>query len=78
MNAPELKLVQVGECIGPIRTWNPAQDSEDETFRYIDISSVSQEEKRIIPNGEIPIAEAPSRARQLVQTGDVSRPSGLI
>ncbi|MGC2222800.1 MAG: restriction endonuclease subunit S, partial [Methylocella sp.] len=41
------------------------------TFRYIDISSVSQGEKRIIPNGETPTAEAPSRARQLVQTGDV-------
>jgi type I restriction enzyme, S subunit len=67
----EMKLVKVGECIGPIRTWNPAQDSEDETFRYIDISSVSQEEKKVILNGEIPIAEAPSRARQLVQTGDV-------
>jgi hypothetical protein len=29
MTVPELKLLQVGECIEPIRTWNPAQDSED-------------------------------------------------
>ena len=64
-------VVPVGECVEPIQTWSPARDSEADTFRYIDISSVSQDEKRIIPNGEIPTAEAPSRARQLVRAGDV-------
>lgn len=71
MNVSGFRPVPISECVEPIRTWNPARDSQDETFQYIDISSVSQEEKEITPNGALPVAEAPSRARQLVQSGDV-------
>jgi len=64
-------LVPIGECVEAIRTWNPALESDDDTFHYIDISSVSQDEKRIIQKERMPTANAPSRARQLVKTGDV-------
>jgi len=65
------KLVPIGALVEKIRTWNPARESESDTFRYIDIASVSQSEKRIIPNREVPVGQAPSRARQLVEEGDV-------
>ena len=71
MNAMKIRSVPVGECVEPIQTWNPARDWEDGTFRYIDISSVSQSEKKITLDSEIPTSEAPSRARQLVRAGDV-------
>ncbi|MDP2619159.1 MAG: restriction endonuclease subunit S [Hyphomicrobiales bacterium] len=71
MSPTKIKAVPIGECVEPIQTWNPGRDSDDDTFRYIDISSVSQDEKRITVNGEIPTSEAPSRARQLVCADDV-------
>jgi len=43
----------------------------DEEFRYIDLSAVDQDTKSITEAREIACAEAPSRARQLVRTGDV-------
>jgi type I restriction enzyme S subunit len=63
--------VAVGECVKVVKKWNPAKEAIGGTFRYIDIASVSQEEKIVVPNGEIPTSEAPSRARQLVESGDV-------
>jgi type I restriction enzyme S subunit len=61
----------IGEFVDPVSTWNPKRDSKAATFRYVDLSSVDQGTKRIIPNGEIPIDDAPSRARQLLRTGDI-------
>lgn len=61
----------IGEIVEPIKTWNPARECEDETFQYIDIGSVSQETKTIEANAEIPVADAPSRARQIVRWGDI-------
>lgn len=71
MMAAKIQHVPIGECVEPIKTWNPARESNESTFRYIDIGGVSQYEKTIMPNGEMPTAEAPSRARQLVAFGDV-------
>lgn len=71
MTLTALKTVPIGECTLPIQTWNPTSYSEQVSFRYIDISSVSQEKKTINLNGEVAISEAPSRARQLVHAGDV-------
>lgn len=66
-----MKSLAIGECIKSIQKWDPAKEGVGETFRYIDISSISQDEKIIIPNGEILTSEAPSRARQLIKSGDV-------
>jgi type I restriction enzyme S subunit len=63
--------VAVGECVKSVKKWNPAKEAVGGTFRYIDIASVSQEEKIIVPNDEISTSEAPGRARQLVACGDV-------
>lgn len=47
------------------------RDGHDQLIRYIDLSSVEQDTKAIRPNRPIVAREAPSRARQLVQSGDV-------
>lgn len=52
-------------------SWNPVRDGHDQLIRYIDLSSVEQDTKAIRPNRPIVAREAPSRARQLVQSGDV-------
>lgn len=71
MNVHFSKSLPIGEIVEPIKTWNPARESEGETFQYIDIGSISQETKTITPNPEIPVADAPSRARQIIQLGDI-------
>ena len=58
----------LGEVCG-----QPAQrvPSADEEFTYIDIASIDRERKIISEPQRIPGAEAPSRARKLVENGDV-------
>jgi type I restriction enzyme S subunit len=63
--------VQIGEHVSKVQTWSPAREAPDQLFNYIDIGSVSQTTKSIIPNGSILGSDAPSRARQLIQAGDV-------
>jgi type I restriction enzyme, S subunit len=70
MNLPFLHR-QIGDVVLDISTWNPVSDGHDQLIRYIDLSSVDQDTKVIHPNAPIVAREAPSRARQLVQTGDV-------
>jgi type I restriction enzyme S subunit len=63
--------VQIGEISRTVKSWNPAAASNEETFTYIDISSVSQERKLVDVGAPILTANAPSRARQLVETDDI-------
>ena len=46
-------------------------EPEGNEFRYIDIGSVDNRAKRITDAKILPVAKAPSRARQLVKSGDV-------
>lgn len=61
----------ISEIVGSARTWSPARDAPGADFTYLDIASIDRDEKRIVAPTPIPCAEAPSRARQLVETGDV-------
>ena len=61
----------LGSCVLRVETWNPLRAAPDEEFRYIDLGAVDQDTKSITEAREIACAEAPSRARQLVRTGDV-------
>ena len=61
----------LGSCVLRVETWHPLRAAPDEEFRYIDLSAVDQDTKSITEAREIACAEAPSRARQLVRTGDV-------
>lgn len=63
--------VALGELVQPISKWNPSSDAPDEYLSYIDIASVDQERKQVVGHQRVLGAEAPSRARQLVEQGDV-------
>ena len=65
------KVVAIGDCVRPAETWNPLKATGDSEFSYIDLSAVDQERKEISEARIIACAEAPSRARQLVEEGDV-------
>ena len=64
-------LVPIGNCVDACKTWNPAASAPERAFRYIDLSSVDREEKRITQAETVLGRAAPSRARQLVKTGDI-------
>lgn len=70
MNARALPMVEIRDLVEPVRTWNPATKPED-TFVYVDLSAISQAEKRILAPTPTRGADAPSRARQLLREGDI-------
>ncbi len=65
------RQVALEDVVLNVTTWNPLKTSEENSFDYIDISSVGQESKTIESPKQVFSAEAPSRARQLVKADDV-------
>ncbi|WP_159573622.1 restriction endonuclease subunit S [Curtobacterium sp. 18060] len=65
-----MKTASLDALTTKVVSWNPSRLGQDE-FAYIDLGSVSSETKLISKVARIRGAEAPSRARQLLQTGDV-------
>ncbi|OYV90023.1 MAG: hypothetical protein B7Z57_10530 [Acidiphilium sp. 37-60-79] len=61
---------RLGDVIVPCGTIDPTKEP-DRLFRYIDVSSVSNETFEIVEAQTIQGREAPSRARRLVRSGDV-------
>ena len=59
----------LGEVTIAGSTWNPRTDPRP-LIRYIDVSAVSREELRIVSDAKHSAADAPSRARKVVRTGD--------
>lgn len=53
----------------PGSTWNPRTDPRS-LIRYVDVSAVSRDELAILSDVEHSAADAPSRARKIVKTGD--------
>jgi len=66
-----IPTAEIGRIVARVKKWNPSQSRQLEPFNYIDLSSVDQQGKCIIGALKIHPKEAPSRARQLVQQGDV-------
>lgn len=64
-------LVAIKDCVVKAKTWNPVVEAKDETITYIDIAAIDKDLKKIVEPTLCLGAEAPSRARQLVQTNDV-------
>ncbi|MDJ0391081.1 restriction endonuclease subunit S [Roseomonas sp. E05] len=64
-------LVDIGLHVQPVRTVNPASVAPENEFTYVDLSAVDQDNKIINGARKIPGAEAPSRARQVICSGDV-------
>lgn len=63
--------VGIGELVAPVESWTPERDDPDGAFTYIDLSAVNQDTKAITGARQLACADAPSRARQLVQADDV-------
>ena len=59
--------VGIGELVAPVESWTPERDDPDGAFTYIDLSAVNQDTKAITGARQLACADAPSRARQLVQ-----------
>ena len=60
----------IGDYVGKCQTWNP-KSSGVGSFDYIDLSSVDKDTKSIASIERYECSDAPSRARQLVETDDV-------
>ena len=64
--------VPIGELTSKVKKWAPAKSSDPKrSFTYIDINSVDRDRKEIGQTQAVICEEAPSRAQQLVETGDV-------
>lgn len=61
---------KLGDVCLPILTTQPT-DSPDETYTYIDIGSIDGDSNRILDVKTVSGREAPSRARQVVRSGDI-------
>jgi len=64
-------LVPIGELVSSVRKWNPCESVTNKLFTYIDIASINRETKQVEEAVEILTHEAPSRARQIVNAGDI-------
>ena len=65
-----LKEYPIGDYVDKCQTWNP-KSSGAGSFDYIDLSSVDKDTKSIASIERYECSDAPSRARQLVETDDV-------
>ncbi|MGE3109694.1 MAG: restriction endonuclease subunit S [Phycisphaerales bacterium] len=61
----------IGDGVCDIETWSQIASDTDFEFEYIDIASIDREQKAIITTTRTRTPDAPSRARQIVQKGDV-------
>ncbi len=65
------RLVEIGDVTSKVETWDPLSSISNKPFHYIDISSVDREAKQVSATQLILPSDAPSRARQIVKTGDI-------
>lgn len=64
-------VAQIGELVRRPQTWNPTTSGRVISFIYVDLTAVNRDEKQIEGPRRIATKGAPSRARQLVASGDV-------
>lgn len=62
--------IAIGTLVSSIERWSPDEETSP-SFRYVDIGSIDSELKKIKGAPETPTSSAPSRARQLLEEGDV-------
>ena len=61
----------IGDVVDQVSSWTPGRDDPDGEFIYVDLSTVDQDSKTIASSRRIACTDAPSRARQIIQSGDV-------
>ncbi|MCY4667039.1 MAG: restriction endonuclease subunit S, partial [Rhodococcus sp.] len=65
-----MSTAHIGHFVESVKKWNPRRDGAG-IFTYVDISSVDSVAKAVTQSTTVAASEAPSRARQLIATGDV-------
>ncbi len=65
-----LSARSIGDLVDKCQTWNP-KTSGAGSFDYVDLSSVNNDTKCIVSFERHECSDAPSRARQLMEAGDV-------
>ena len=65
------RILPLGDVTEAVATTNPATRNLGRNFNYIDLSAIDQDKKLISGARSVVATEAPSRARQVVHTGDV-------
>jgi len=66
-----LPKAPLSELVSPVETWTPEREASDQTFNYVDLSSIDPHTKQIIDHKQLLGSDAPSRARQIIAAGDV-------
>lgn len=62
--------IKIGKVCKRTATLDP-RNAPNDSFKYVDISSIDREQKRILSAIEIIGSEAPSRARKEIKSGDI-------
>ena len=65
------RLAPIGGLVEKVASWNPVRDAPEDELAYIDLSAVDNATKTVTGIQVVQGRDAPSRARQLVQNGDV-------
>ena len=61
----------IGDVVDQVSSWTPGRDDPDSEFIYVDLSAVDQDSKTITNPRRLACTDAPSRARQIIRSGDV-------
>lgn len=64
-------LPAIGELVDQVSSWTPGRDDPEGEFMYVDLSAVDQDSKMIVSPRRLGGRDAPSRARQIIRSGDV-------
>lgn len=64
-------LLAIGDLVDQVSSWTPGRDAPDGEFIYVDLSAVDQDSKTITGPRWLVGRDAPSRARQIIRSGDV-------
>ena len=61
----------IGDVVDQVSPWTPGRDDPEGEFIYVDLSAVDQDSKTIASPRRLACTDAPSRARQIIRSGDV-------
>lgn len=64
-------LPAIGDLVAQVSSWTPGRDDPEGEFIYVDLSAVDQDSKTIASPRRLVGRDAPSRARQIIRSGDV-------
>ena len=66
-----LESASYGDMVDQVSSWTPNRDDPDGEFMYVDVGAVDQNSKTIASPRRLACADAPSRARQVIRSGDI-------